>query len=95
MDKDVLPEQSLRDIYYVPRTDFQSAERLYQKAKEGARLCMKSVKEWLAEQDTYTRYKPLVRRHKFRQTKTDYLGEQVQMDLVDMGAYKNKNKGYC
>ena len=95
MDEDVVAEQTLRDIFYDPRTGIQSAERFYQKAKEeGAHVSRKGVKEWLAAQDTYTRYKPIVRRHKFRQTKTDYLGEQVQMDLVDMGTYKNKNKGH-
>lgn len=27
------------------------------------------VKEWLKAQDTYTRYKPIVRHHKFRKTR--------------------------
>ena len=45
----------------------------------------KLVKEWLKSQDTYTRYKPVVRKYKFRKTFVDYLGEQIQMDLVDMG----------
>ena len=30
----------------------------------------------------------------FRKTYVDYLGEEIQMDLVDMGKYKNQNKGY-
>ena len=51
------------------------------------------VREWLKSQDAYTRYKPIIRKDKFRQTKVNYLGE-IRMDLVDMGSYKNKNKGY-
>ena len=88
-------EQGLRDIYYDPKTGYQSTERLYQKAlKDDLEVTRNQVKSWLKSQDTYTRYKPIVRKHKFRQTKVNYLGEQIQMDLVDMGSYKNKNKGY-
>ena len=88
-------EQGLRDIYYNPKTGYQSSERLYKKALEdGLNVNRKLVKEWLKSQDTYTRYKPVVRKHKFRKTYVDYLGEQIQMDLVDMGKYKNQNKGY-
>ena len=89
-------EQGLRDIYYNPKTGYQSSERLYKKALEdGLNVNRKLVKEWLKSQDTYTRYKPVIRKHKFRKTYVDYLGEQIQMDLVDMSKYKNQNKGYC
>ena len=88
-------EQGLREIYYDTVTGYQSAERLYRKAlEEGLDVSRKSVKEWLRTQDTYTRYKPVVRRHKFRKTWVRELGEQIQLDLVDMGKYKDKNKGY-
>ncbi len=33
-DKEFVIEQKLCDIYYDPGTGFQSAERLYQKAKD-------------------------------------------------------------
>ena len=45
-----------------------------------------ALKEWLKVQGTYTRYMPVVRNHKFRQTFIDYLG--------DTGKYKNQNKSY-
>ena len=45
-------------------------------------------------QDTYTRFKPIVRRHKFQRTFVKDLADQVQLDLVHMGKYKNQNKGY-
>ena len=55
-DKEFVIEQKLRDIYYDPSTGFQSAERLYQKAKDdGLRVSRRIVKEWLKTQDTYTR----------------------------------------
>lgn len=95
MELGVETEQGLRDIYYNPKTGFSSAEKLYQQArKSGLSVTRKTVKEWLTNQDTYTRYKPIVRRHKFRATFVDYLGEELQMDLVDMSKYSKQNKGY-
>ncbi len=94
-DKEFVIEQKLRDIYYDPSTGFQSAERLYQKAKDdGLSVSRRIVKDWLKTQDTYTRHKPIVRKHKFQRTFVKDLADQIQMDLVDMGKYKNQNKGY-
>jgi transposase InsO family protein len=90
-----MTEQGLREIYHNPVSGYQSAEKLYRRAKEdGLKVTRKSVNEWLLTQDTYTRYKPIVRKHKFQKTYVKELGEQVQMDLVDMGKYKSKNGGY-
>jgi hypothetical protein len=52
------------------------------------------VRKWIKEQDTYTRYRQVFRKHKFRQTFVQTLGEQLQMVLVDMTKYNDKNKGY-
>ncbi len=94
-DKEFVLGQKLRDIYYDPGTEFQSAERLYQKAKDdGLGVSHRIVEEWLKTQDTYTRYKPIVRKHKSQRTFVKDLADQIQMDFVDMGKYKNQNKGY-
>ena len=45
-------------------------------------------------QDTFTRYKPIVRRHKFQRTFVKDLADQIQMDLIDMRKYQKQNKGY-
>ena len=48
----VVIEQELRDVYYNPETDYQSAERFYQKAKEkGLNVSRKIVQDWLKTQD--------------------------------------------
>ncbi len=65
MEMDIQPEQGLRDIYYDTKTGYQSDERLYQKVS--LKVSRKNVKDWLKTQDTYTRYKPIIRDHKFRQ----------------------------
>ena len=57
-------------------------------------MSRKMVREWLRTQDTYTRYKPIVRKHKYLKTFVKNLADQAQLDLVDMGKYGNKNKGY-
>ena len=53
-DNDFVIEQELRDLYYNPEVGFQSAEKLYQKAREeGINMSRKIVKEWLKTQETY------------------------------------------
>ena len=92
---EIITEQELRDIYYNPSKGYQSAKKLYQKEKEkGLGISRKMVKEWLKTQDTYTRYKPIVRKHKHLKSLVKNLEDQMQMDLVDMGKYGSKNKGY-
>ncbi len=90
-DKEFVIEQRLRDIYYNPGTGFQSTECLYQKTKDdGLNISRRVVKEWHETQDTYTRHKPIVRKHKFQRTFVKDVANQIQMDLVDMGKYKNQ-----
>ena len=60
----------------------------------GLNVRRKDVKNWLRTQDTYTRYKPVIRKHKYRKTFVKGLADQMQLDLVDMGKYGYKNKGY-
>ena len=94
-DKEFVVEQELRNLYYNPETGYQSAERLYLKAKEeGINVSRKIVREWLKTQDTFTIFKSLVKKHKFRKTFVKDLGDQLQMDLVDMKKYNKENKGY-
>jgi hypothetical protein len=95
MDNDIMKEQGLRDIYYNPKTGFQTPKKLYLRAiSDGLDVTRSQVKKWINEQDTYTRYRQVFRRHKFRQTYVQTLSEQLQMDLVDMSKYDDKNKGY-
>ena len=83
------------DIVNDPTEGYKSAEKLYRKAKEkGSGVSRKMVRKWLETQDTYPRYKPVVRKHKFLKTLVKNLADQIQMDLVDMGKYGSKNKGY-
>ena len=95
VSRDVEKEQELRNLFYDPMTGFQSRERLYQKAKDrGLKVSRREVKEWLETQETYTRHKPVVKRHKFQKTYVNDLADQIQLDLVDMSKFSHKNQGY-
>ena len=94
-DREILAEQGLREIYYDPAEGYRSVEKLYRKARErGLGVSRRAVKEWLETQDTYTRYKSIVRKHRYRETFVKDLADQAQLDLVDMGKYERENKGY-
>ena len=88
-------EQALRDLYYDRVNGYRSREKLYQKAREkGLKISRREVRDWLETQDTYTIHKPVVNKHKLQNTYVKKLADQIQLDLVDMGKYKHKNRGY-
>ena len=92
-DREIFTEQELRNIYYDPSEGYQSAKRLYQRAKEQSlNVSRKTVKDWLKTQATYTRYKSIVRKQKYQKTFVKNLADRMQLDLVDMAKYGNKNK---
>ena len=45
-------------------------------------------------QDTYTRYKPIIKKHKYQRTFVRDLGDHIQIVLVHMGKYIQQNKGF-
>jgi ribosomal protein L15 len=58
MDNDIMKEQGQRDIYYNPKSGFQTPEKLYLRAiSDGLEVNRSQVKKWINEQDIYTRYK--------------------------------------
>ena len=50
------------------------------------------VREWLKTQDTYTRYKPVVKKHKYLKTFVRNLADQMQMILWIWGSTRTKTK---
>ena len=95
-DREILAAQELREIYYDLAEGYQSVEKLYRKARErGLGVSRRAVREWLETQDTYARYKSIVRKHRYRKTFVKDLADQAQLDLVDIGKYGRENKGYC
>ena len=93
-------EQELRDLYYSPGTGYRSIESLYKKVKEdGFNVTRQQVRNFLQTQDTYTKTKPKggpgLGGKTYRKTMVGDLGQQLQLDLVDMTEdRKYSNNGY-
>ena len=48
MDNDIMKEQGLRDIYYNPKSGFQTPEKLYLRAiSDGLEVNRSQVKKWI------------------------------------------------
>ena len=80
--------QELRELYHSPVARYSRVQDLYRKAKErDIPMTIKQVKNFLKSQDTYRKNfpkgGPFVKK-KFRPTIVGKLGQQIQMDLVDM-----------
>ena len=75
-------------------TGYQSRERLRKGKESGLKVSRREVKEWLETQETYTRHKPVIKRHKFQKTYVNDLADQLQLDLVDMSKFSHKNQRY-
>ena len=88
-------EQELRELYYNPIRGYQSAQKLYEAAKENdVKVTLAEVKRWLKEQETYVRFQQPTKNFKRRQTWVPHTGVQLQMDLVDMSKYERENENY-
>ena len=80
-------EQELCSLYYDPAFGYQDARG------QGLNVSREKVKRWLHTQSTYTRFKQPTKAFKRRQTYASSIGEQLQMDLVDMTKYEDENDG--
>lgn len=82
--------QTLKDIYYNPKTGYSGINDLTRKSK----LPAKFVKDWLEKQKVYTLHKPIRHHFKTRRVIVSKIDDQWQTDLVDLQQYKNNNKNY-
>ena len=98
-DNELGVNQRLRNLYYSPADGYSGVNDLYKKARErGINVSQKQVRNFLRNQDTYTRNfpkgGPFVKK-KFRPTIVGELGQQLQMDLVIMpNNFTKDNDGY-
>jgi len=81
----------LKDIYYNPETGFSGVNELQRRSG----LPKTTVEEYLKQQSTYTKHKPL--RHKFKRRRvfSPAIDHQFQIDLVDMRSVSRLNGGYA
>lgn len=91
-----MTEKILSDIFYDPKNkaSFTSVNELYKEARRaGHIISINSVRRWLNTQSPYTLYKRVA--YKFpRPPMVAYrIGEDMQIDLLDLQKFKSQNKG--
>ena len=82
------------ELYHNPGTGYMSIESLYRKVKnDGFDVSCEQVRDFLQMQDTYTKIfrkgGPGLGKKKYRRTIVGDLGQQLQLDLVDMTEIEN------
>ena len=84
-------EKKLSKLYFNPSNEagYGGVGKLQKKSN----LKLKNVSNWLEGQESYTLHKPIKYKFERRRTIVARPFDQAQMDLLDMSAYKNKNKG--
>ena len=88
-------EQLFRKIYYDPRTGFQGAERLYNKAnKMDPSIKRRDVDAFIKQQEIYQLHKEVLRKKEYLKTFVGKIAEQIQIDLIDMQKFSKHNEGY-
>ena len=80
----------LDNLYYNPKTGFCGIDQL----KRRSELPRKTVKNYLLEQETYTKHKPAVQKFPTRRVIVHSLDHQFQADLVEMRSLASQNDNY-
>jgi len=83
-------ENKLRNIYYNPKTGYSVVDDLVRKSG----LTKSKVKEFLEQQDVYTRHKDIRKRFPTRRVVVGGIDDQFQADLVEMIPCAKENNNY-
>ena len=90
-------EGYLQNIYYDvshPAGYSNPSRLLRQVKKDGRKINLRQIKDWLSTQETYSMHKP--RRKKFPRDRivVQSLDQQWEIDLSDLSSISKENKGY-
>ena len=86
----------LKKIYYDKEIGLKSPIKFYKYLKENypdKNYTMKQIKEYVEKQKTDQVYKQVKNTNRYNEIDT-YFVDVVNFDIMDMGYYKNYNKGY-
>ena len=84
--------ETLRKIYYDPKTGFISAQKLYLKLNKTIPLT--EIQRFLDEQEIYQISKEVRAKYPFRHMIVYSSNDQWQIDLIDFSKYSRWNKGF-
>ena len=82
--------EKLKKLYYSPTDGFSGINQLTRKSG----LQQKQVKEFLEQQDIYSRHLPLRKKFPTRKVIVNGIDDQFQADLVEMIPYAKENDGF-
>ncbi len=84
----------LSKLYNDPITGFQSAQKLYKKAKAlDSKITYRIVNDFLKKQES-TQINLETKRQSYHHIVAHHVNNGHQMDLIDVSKYKSVNKGY-
>ena len=80
----------LDELYYNPKTGYTGIDQLSRRSE----LPTHTVKQYMLEQETYTKHKPAVQKFPTRKVITHSADHQYQADLADMRSLASQNDKY-
>lgn len=80
----------MKEIYYDKKQGFSGINNLQRKTG----TTRKEIEEFLHQQDTYTKHKPVEKNFKRERVRVHYPDQQWQADLALMVKYSRENKGH-
>ena len=88
-------EDHLNNLYYTPSlpSSLGGKKKLIKDVIGDGNEINRRVDEWTRSQDAYTLHKPIRTKFKRRKTIVAGIGEQVQMDLMDVKSHREWNDG--
>ena len=86
---------NLSRLYYSPAlsSSLGGIQRLTTQHKNATQIKTHNAIKWLRGQEAYTLHKPVRKHFPRRRTIVAGIGEQLQVDLIDMQKYKKENSG--
>ena len=80
---------SLRNLYYDPKTGYTSADKIYRKLKDNhVNITLQQVKDFIANQYTAQVNKPIVNKHRYNSIISPSPLNNVQIDLLIYDRYQ-------
>lgn len=93
----ISPQAIIRNVYYSPKTGFQSAQRTLSHIRRlhpGSGVSLKDVSEFIKQQEVAQVYKQIPRPKVFRHIVASGIDAQWQADLIDLPKLAKVNNGY-
>jgi transposase InsO family protein len=89
-----MSEEKLKEIYYNPKTGFQSLKKIWERVKEDLNMYYNDVKKWLEQQKPHELTKQVVKPKEFSNIYAEYPLQYVQIDIMIYDRFEYHNYKY-